>query len=520
MTQNEVPLSAQAVQLTVVDAANSVLARLDTEKDVIRREWHSRPTLEDSKAARRTSFIGYATIDTQEYDAFDQYVSDVVDTLDSYGSRALDSMRAALEAYREKPNDDIQRARLAASLVAGAVVIESVRWHTSMAVGLYAYFHTRVPFFLLKSAADTARVHVTEPVIRACEAVLNGAPVPVLLTVLEMTGPVLEEARAYFEKLGGAVKVGADISRKVMNALQAAELVYSAYHAGLAGRGLIGGGLGPPSPPTGLVMVGGRTGVLLTAPSTMYGMEALLEHLAIVGGITLNAAMTKLGSKPVSSPASSGGGGEPSSKSGGEDPDDNYGGTVDYGPRSLPKPAPDDLYAVPANPKAAAAWQRQQAAYDAAQAAEAAGQSISTLPKVIMKRLGYFGMRHIYPAMIAIVRGGRGLAFFGGTVTAEYIRSLRGQAGRVLFIETSVRMGNRLRRLDAFEVTFGVGKKAVDEIELIDLTTTLRTAHVVKTADCARGFSDLGFQVTARDILLTDGVRLLDDLIVVPVPMP
>ena len=516
MTDQEEPLSTLAVRLGVVEAANDVLARLDAERDVFRVEWLSRPTLEQSKAALAESWIGYATIDTSEADAFDQLVGDVVETLHDYQAKALNSARTTLATHRTKPGDAASQARLAAALVACAVATDTVRWHTSMSVGLYAYFHVRVPFFLLRSAAETTRVHVSEPVIRACDVVLNGAPLSTLKTALATVAPKLAEGRAYFDKLGATVKVGAEISRKVMAALYAAEFVFSVYHAGLAARGLLGGG--PPTPPPlgGLQVAGGGA---LARAGVMYDWELLLRRLAIVGGIGLHAAMAKLGGSATKAPTPAPGG-EKAAPAGGPDPDDNYGGTVDYDPRSLPQPAPDDLYATPVNATAAAAWQRQEAAYEAAEAAKAAGRSLADLPKGIMRRLGYFGMRRIYPDMIRIVRGGRGLSYFRGTVTPQFIRSLRGQARRVMFVETSVKVAGSTLRLDSFEVTFGLGRKPVDAVEIIDLTTTLRTEHVLKTAEYAKVFSDLGFTVKASDILLTNGVKLLDDLVVVPIDVP
>jgi hypothetical protein len=260
---------------------------------------------------------------------------------------------------------------------------------------------------------------------------------------------------------------------------------------------------GGPRPPSAMAASGG---VLVRAPAFAVDLEALLRQLAIVGGFGLHAAMTKLGdAKGGDKSAKPDDGGAGASPGGGEDPDDSFGGSSNFGVGRPPRPAPDDLYANP-NPRQAAARERQLAAYTASQAGQ-------TSP-AIMRRLGYFAMRYIYPEMIRLVRAEGGLALYGGTVTKEFIESLRGQARRVLFIEASVRWGGRNVRIDAFEVTFRTGKEGLDLVDLTDLTTSYRTGHLIKTSDYAKIFQALGFRVKAADIVLTDGVKMLDEFVV------
>jgi len=83
-----------------------------------------------------------------------------------------------------------------------------------------------------------------------------------------------------------------------------------------------------------------------------------------------------------------------------------------------------------------------------------------------------------------------------------------------------VRWGGRTMRIDAFEVTFGAGKKPVNLLEITDLTTSQRMNHLLKTADYMKPFQALGFRVKADDIILTDGTRLLDEFVVMPVTTP
>jgi hypothetical protein len=490
------PLPILAVRLGVVTAADDILARLEADRDASLVGWRSRPLAGETVAARLESALSVATHDVREFQGFDQYVGDVVETLFDYLVTAYRRCRDAISDYRYNLADRRLRSILAAHLTACAVATEAVRGHTALAVNLYHYHAARAPSGQLMPVATSITNRITQPVIRGCEAVLGGAPLPTLTTVLDATGPAIGEMREIIEAFDRAIRVGVEISTRVMAVLAAAELTYSVYHAGLA---LGGGGPRPPSAPS-VAMV--RGGALVRAPALTFDLESLLRQLAVVGGFGLHAAMGKLGGDKSPVPD---GGGTAASSTGGEDPDDNFGGTSNFGAGRPPRPAPDDLYSSP-NPRQVASWIRQLAAFAASQAGQTS--------QAIMRRLGYFAMRTIYPEMIRLVRAEGGLAFFGGTFTREFVESLRGQARRALFIETTVRWGGRNVRIDAFEVTFRTGKTELDLVDITDLTTSLRTKHLFKTGEYARIFKELGFRVKAADIILTDGVKMLDEFVV------
>jgi hypothetical protein len=493
------PLPILAVRLGAVTAADDVLNRLEADRDASLVEWRSRPLAGDTAAGRLESAFFSATHDVREFEGFDQYVGGPVERAFDYMVTAYRRCREAINDFRYNPADRRRRSILTAHLSACAVATEAVRGHTAVAVNLYHYHAARASSGQLQQIATRMTNRITAPVLEACEAVLAGAPLPALATALHAMSTPISEMREIVEGFGRAAKAGVEISTRVMAVLAAAELTYSVYHAGLA----LGGGGGGPRPPRAPSVAMVRGGALVRAPALVFDIEALLRLLAVVGGFGLHAAMAKLGDDTPSVPGN-GGAATSSAPGGGEDPDDNFGGTSNFGVGRPPRPAPDDLYSNP-TPRQLASWQRQLAAF----AASTAGQT----SQVIMRRLGYFAMRTIYPQMIRIVRGGRGLAFFGGTVDKAFIESLRGQTQRALFVETTVRWGGRNVRVDAFEVTFRTSKDGID-LEIVDLTTSLRTSHLFKTEGYAKIFEALGFRVKAADIILTDGVKMLDEFVV------
>ncbi|WP_039934501.1 hypothetical protein [Streptomyces viridochromogenes] len=511
-----------AVDQTIVHAAAQILTRLDAERDAISSEWAGRQDMERSVSALARSFFGLGTMDSQVFDGFDQLVRQPTERHQKFLRLALDTARQALSAYGAAPDNPQLRRRLADVLYACVVATDAVRWDTNVATALYALFWAGIPSTQLRQLSLQVIETVTDPVLRNALGVLEGRRSELLGQTLSAVQPALTTTRTAFERLEAKAREWAPWVRKVINVLDAAMLTYGVYELGVAA--LSGGrGGGPPLAGGAIALSGTRA---LTLPAIrMFGWQQVLEQLVVVGGISSTVVFSRPPRSSEGTESRPGRGGRQGSTGQRDplsefDPDDNVGGQRGR-PSGDPQPAPDDLYCEPVDARTAAAWERQDAAWEQAQQAKVEGRVFSSLSREVRRRAGYKFQRTIYPATIKIARGGRALPFVRGVLTRRFLDSLRGQTQRALFIETSVRVSpNRMVRFDLLEITFGTGRGAKDAAEVLDLTTSLRAEHVLGTGEYASILSKAGFRVTAADVVLLDNGAIADKLIIVPAQIP
>jgi hypothetical protein len=503
-------LPAAATEMLIVDRALRVLAQLDTQRQRMLSDWAARDT-----PGRERNDLPPAEL----AQVLDSLVGQHVDDMHQLLARGLDNSRANIVGYAATPHDSSLRAALGQGLAACLVGTETIGFFTAAARGLYSLVG-QGEFNQLTSWFAAFERQAIQPVLDAAGRNLEGSDRQDLADSLTHARAQFDLASAFLTRYAQLVAQWAPVIRNVIRALEALQLAYSCYELGLA---LMAAGGGPP-PAGGLATAGAGRG-LMTGVAVLPRIPdwtALLERLVVTGAFAAQIVLM--------SAAATGGTGSPAFASSGSqqaspaspDPDEDWEATLRGQPSGDPQPAQEGFYPKPTKPNELAQQARRLEAAQQVESQDLANRPWSELPQAIRRRFGYWLMREIYPAMVAINRGGRGLVFTGGVVTPRFINSLRGQTPRVTFIESSLRAGaGRMVRPDAFEVTFAEQAALHDSADVVDLTTSLRPDHLLSTGQGYGGLlRNIGFRVTASDIVIWDGNRWIADLGIFPAPIP
>jgi hypothetical protein len=486
--EESLSLVEEALRLSLADMARRVIAQLDASLVASAGVFRGRPT---TPLRARTAL----------FSVMEEEIGGSVANEGRAAWALLMRQRERLAELEQTGFTDARLARrLSTGLAAAAVAADTVRWHTTVAVSIYEYYLVGQDYLgTLRNAWLVYAKTVTLPVMVAAEKADTTGDRRVLVDALEKAEPRLASWRSGFEAYQRLFPAAAALTRKIMAAIYAAECAWAVW------KGLLGILRGPP-------IVGGGGGGMAVATAAGVAIRLpigiavdwgrLLQTLGVLGGVSAHVVLSSGGASGAL------GGGSAAS------PDDERGGE-ERGERGEPQPAPDDLYVRPRGARQAAAWERQDEAAAQIIRESVLGKAWSSFPMDLRRRFGFWAMRQIYPPILQIYRGGRGLIFKGGDVTPQFIRALKGKTNRAAFIETAVQVpGGRPIRPDLFEVDFLAGT-----VEVGDITTSFQRAHLAKTGRYGRVlFETLGLSPIAKDIVLTDGEKVLDWLLELHAP--
>jgi hypothetical protein len=487
----------QLVPLVIAKALNEIVELLNSELGRIASRWSGRRVIEGSLKEAATSLFGYGGTDFFLFSSFN-------DAIQPFSKKELDYHRTWLGNQQQSLllySTTTKSARasflqqLANRLLATTVASDFIRWDIEFAATMYDYFFLGVPSTVLVSWLTTYRRDVTAPilteVIRAIETSRNDR----LSAALKQAKPKVVVAIANFKALARSVKKGVELSSRITAILDMAMLILSAYEMALD--------FSKPGPPAGgaafaVASTGSITVLPLGIASDWY---ALLEKLIFIGAISPNVLMSQ---------ATSGSGPGTTADDESDLKEDAQNSRRSGIPKKDPEPAPEDLYSKPIDEKQAAAWKRQVNAFEEVEEGMRRGKKWKEYDLKIRKRYGLYAQRLIYPEIVKINGGGRGLTFYRGALSKKFIQSLLGKIDRVTFLEASL---EGVGRFDVLEVNFPAKTN-----EVIDITSQFSPEHFKASGAYRAPLQDLfGFKTTVAELYYTSSEKVAETLVIRPV---